>query len=357
MNPHPIRVLIVDDSPVACLVLKRMIADDPDIEVVATAANGREALNLIPRLDPSIVCTDLQMPVMDGLELTRAVMDRYPRPILMVSSYVQKEDTKTVFSALKAGAVDVYPKPRDGLNPDNADAAKSLKRKIKIVAGVHVFRKPAKATVAPSASNTLPPRIPVLSPGVRILGIGASTGGPQALGVILPQLPADFPLPVLCVQHLSKGFMDGFLSWLAGMCQLTPKIAREGEPALPGKIYFPPENAHLEIGASGRLFPSPKPPMQGHRPAVDATFHSLAKHYGKAAAAVLLTGMGADGAQGMLAIAQAGGVTVAQDEKSCVVFGMPAQAIALNAATYVMSPDEIARFFIAAAAAGGPLKS
>jgi two-component system chemotaxis response regulator CheB len=338
----PIRVLLVDDSPLALTILQRMLAASPEIQVVGTARNGREALALIPQLQPAVICTDLHMPVMDGLELTREVMLRYPRPMLVVSVSVQQDDTTNIFRLLEAGAVDVCPKPRSGLVTDDAHVTQELIGKIKILSGVVVFRKHRCASLTPVSPGHAQPA--VIGPAaVRMVAIGASTGGPQALQTILTELPPDFPVPILCVQHISEGFLQGLVDWLASQCRLKVKIAQPGELALPGTIYFPQERTHLQIDDNGRLMSSLAPPLEGHRPSVTLTFQSMARSYGSAAVGILLTGMGRDGAEGMRAIAQVAGITIAQDEESCAVFGMPKQAIDLGAAQYILPLHEIAR--------------
>jgi two-component system, chemotaxis family, protein-glutamate methylesterase/glutaminase len=345
MNPHnraPIRVLLVDDSPLALTALRRLLSASPEIQVVGTAQNGREALELIPQLQPAVICTDLHMPVMDGLELTREVMLRYPRPILVVSVSVQRDDTTNIFRLLEAGAVDVCPKPRSGLVTDEGQVTQELIAKIKILSGVVVFRRHRRTSLPPAAPGQA--QRSVSGPAaVRIVAIGASTGGPQALQTILTELPADFPAPILCVQHISDGFLQGLVDWLAAQCRLKVKIAQPGELALPGTIYFPQERTHLEIDDNGRLMCSLAPPLEGHCPSVTLTFQSIARSYGSAAVGILLTGMGRDGAEGMRAIAQVAGITIAQDEESCVVFGMPKHAIDLGTARYILPVKDIAR--------------
>ena len=347
MNPvgqnskFPIRVLLVDDSLITLAILKRLLASAPEIQVVGTAINGKEALGMIPSLQPDVICTDLHMPVMDGLEFTRAVMERFPRPILVLSMSVQKEQTTNIFQLLEAGAIDVMAKPRGtavaGYEPD----ARELVGKIKILAGVVVIRKCRKepyATAPPSGNNL--PLIEAVLP--RIIGIGASTGGPQAFQEILSHLPGNLPVPLLCVQHISEGFMQGLVDWLAEKCPLKIMIAETGIQPQPGTVYFPREGTHLVLDSQGRLECSNALPYDGHRPSISVTFKSLAWLYGKSAAGVLLTGMGRDGVDGMRAIAQTGGTTIAQDEESSTIFGMPKEAIAANAARYVLPLPKIA---------------
>jgi two-component system chemotaxis response regulator CheB len=318
-----------------------MLSVAPEIQVVGTARNGREALELIPQLQPAVICTDLHMPVMDGLELTKEVMRQHPRPILVVSVSVQQENTQHIFRLLEAGAIDVCPKPRSGLVSEYKQLTQELIGKIKILADVASVRKPRNVSSVPASPDTVRP-VCTGPAAVRIVAIGASTGGPQALQTILTQLPADFHAPVLCVQHISDGFLRGLVDWLASQCRLKVQVARSGELPVPGTIYFPPERSHLEIDARGRLMSSLAPPLEGHRPSVTVTLRSIARYYGSTAVGVLLTGMGQDGAAGMQAIAQVSGITIAQDEASCVVFGMPKQAIALGAVQYVLPVHQIA---------------
>ena len=341
----PIRVLLVDDSPLVLTILSRMLAQSPEIQVVGTARHGKEALELIPQLQPTVICTDYHMPVMDGLEFTKAVMAQYPRPILVISSTVGLDNRDKVFALLAAGAVDVFPKPAGGLGAD-AEAARQIIGKIKILAGVIVFkRSPQGPSTAVPIKGAPVTGAPPLAP-VRVVAIGASTGGPQALQEILTQLPSGFPCPVLCVQHISEGFLQGLVDWLAMQCRVKVQVALSGEVPRPGAVYFPEEGTHLTIDNKGRLVSSHQLPVGGHRPAVTVLFNSVAEYYGSSAVAVLLTGMGSDGAAGMQAIARAGGVTMAQDEASCIVFGMPKQAIDAGAVRYILPPSEIGRTLI-----------
>ena len=403
MNEKPIRVLLVEDSPVATIILKRILNSPPLLKVVGTARTGIEGLRLIPAARPDVICSDLQMPEMGGLEFIREVMATSPKPILVISASVQAEDTQNVFELLAAGAVDVFPKPR-GSVMDNYEAMKQeLITKVRILAGVSVFTlrrnrlmHPMKPKLLGDLALSSPARILAksdrtqknkhlnkhlaekpasnVSSGLakprlqfapvtkrveikeinlqrtpvpfRVVAIGASTGGPQALQAILSALPSNFPVPVICVQHISEGFLQGLVDWLGSECRLMAKIACHGEYPEPGKIYFPPERKHLELDSRGRFLHSSAPPFSGHRPSVTATFNAVASYYGSRAVAVLLTGMGRDGADGMLSIAQAGGLTIAQNEASCVVFGMPKEAIALGAADRVLPIADIAPMLI-----------
>lgn len=347
MNMQPkIKVLLVDDSLIALTLLRKMLSSAPDIEVAGTAKNGKEALELIPRLDPAIVCTDLHMPVMDGLELTREIMDRHPRPILVISASVS-EGNSNVFQLMDAGAVDVFSKPHGGLETEYIRQSNDLVNRIRILAGVHVFRKrkkdAAQARVMPEKA-----RFQARQTRLRIVAIGASTGGPQALQHILSRLPAGFPLPIVCVQHIGNGFLEGLAEWLQSICSINVEIASEGAVPMPGVVYFPREEAHLLVDGGGRFRYSRDMPLNGHRPSVTVMFQSIAERYGSGAIGVLLTGMGNDGAEGLKAMADAGGMTIAQDEATSVVFGMPKRAIELGAAGNVLPLEEIAPMILEA---------
>ncbi len=331
-----ITVLLVDDSLISVTILKRILGMDPAIEVVGTARNGEEALRLIPQLDPKVVCTDLHMPVMDGLRLTQEIMARYPRPILVVSVSVER-NSGNVFHLLEAGALDVFQKPRSGAEDEYIHTARELIGKIRVLSGVHVFKRAKRLQHAP------PGHFPQMNGKMqRIVAIGASTGGPQALYTILSRVPADYRYPIVCVQHISEGFLGGMIEWLRGACALNIKIALEGEPVRPGYVYFPAEGVHLEITEQGRFHYSNEFSEEGHTPSISVMFRSLAGYCGGMAVGVLLTGMGSDGAAGMRSIADAGGLTIAQDEMTSVVYGMPKKAIEMKAAGKVLPLEEIA---------------
>jgi two-component system, chemotaxis family, protein-glutamate methylesterase/glutaminase len=234
-----IKVLLVEDSPIAATILKRILQSSPQIEVVGVAHTGIEGLELVPKLQPDVICTDLHMPRMNGLEFTSEVMANFPRPILVISASVQEEDTENVFELLEAGAVDIFPKPRAGLATEYESVKQELINKIKVLSGVKVFTQRRK--VKPQTSKLdLPEKLPEIvipkpsnfiaaSTRAKILAIGSSTGGPQALQTLLGQLPNNFPLPVVCVQHISEGFLQGLIDWLSISCHLPIRIAQAGK--------------------------------------------------------------------------------------------------------------------------------
>jgi len=338
-----IRVLLVDDSPIVLNILQRLLSRSSEIQVVGTAANGKEALDLLAALNPDVICTDLHMPVMNGLELTHEVMSRYPRPILVISVSVEA-GSPNVFRLLEAGAVDVFPKPRAIQGADFDKAADELASRIRILDGVRVLRRSSGIKNLSSVSSITPPiNRPRPHATPHIVVIGASTGGPQALRDILSTLPASFPVPVVCIQHIGSDFLSGMVEWLDDACVLTVCKACQGETPLPGIVYFAPEEAHLSLDSDGRFLLSIEPPVDGHRPSVTVTMDAVARYFGSSAVGVLLTGMGRDGADGMASIAAAGGITIAQDEASCVVYGMPKEAVALGSVQHILPLDQIAQ--------------
>lgn len=342
----PIRVLLVEDSEIAIRLLQRAIESTGMLKVVGTAKTGVEGLELLETTQPDVICTDLHMPRMNGLEFTRQVMVQSPRPILVISNSVRDEDRRTVFELLEAGAVDVFPKPVMSSPEHYAQVATQLVAKIKVLAGVKVFklrRSRLDAMAAGASPIVIPPAIGQgLSTAVAIGAIGASTGGPQALRDILSQLPAHFPLPLVCVQHISFGFLHGLVDWLAMSCALPIQIAHAGQRPQPGVVYFPPESRQLEFDAQGRFVTFRTEAVEGHCPSVTATFRSIARVFGARSVGILLTGMGVDGALGLRELFQAGSWTIAQDEATSVVFGMPRAAIELGAAKQVLPLSAIA---------------
>lgn len=340
--PRPgVRVLIVDDSVVVRRVLKRLLESDPGIHVIGMAADGGEAVELTAQLRPDLVTMDLMMPGMDGLEATARIMAYHPTPVLFFSSYFDHDGMHSRVDALAAGALDVIEKPT--LVPDDQwDAqASTLVRKVKALAQVpvvaHIRGSHVRARRVPRVGR----RAAGATQPVDVIAIGVSSGGPRVLDEILSGLPQAFALPVLIVQHMAEGFMPGLIEWLQQRCPLPITVAADDEMILPGRVLFAPDSAHLVAQRTGRVRLSRTLPVNGHRPSVDVTFASVATVYGAAAAGIVLTGMGSDGASGLLALRHAGAVTMVQSEESCVVFGMPRAAIELGAAQRVLSPAQI----------------
>ncbi|HEY9738960.1 MAG TPA: chemotaxis protein CheB [Coleofasciculaceae cyanobacterium] len=345
------RVVLVEDSPVALEILQRLLNSSPDVDVVGTARDGVEGLEVINRTQPDVICTDFLMEKMDGLELTERVMADDPRPILVISNFVQKKDVDNVFRLLQAGAADVFPKPSTDSPTDYEQLKAALVTKIKVLSNMKVAAKRpgqslnAKPMTFGAFSGNQPPMTNVSS-RVKVIAIGASTGALPSIQKIVCQLPANFPFPIICTVHVSTGVLSGLVNWLSSECPLRVKIAEVGESPAPGTVYFAPEKNDLELDSRGKFIYTDCPETNKHCPSITATFTSIARFYGKATAAVLLTGLGHDGAEGLQIISQAGGITVAQEEKGGAAFGMVKEAMNLKAVQQVLGIDKIAPFLL-----------
>jgi two-component system chemotaxis response regulator CheB len=336
-----VRVLIVDDSAVTREVLSALLNSEPDIRVIGQASTGAEAVELTATLRPDLVMMDLMMPGMDGMEATRRIMARHPTPVLFLSSFFDKEGTYSRADAIAAGALDVVEKP--ALMPDWRwhNAAGKLVQKVKSLAKVPVIAHIHGARKLLAQEDTQTGTF--VGPAADIVAIGASSGGPSVIEALLSSLPPTYALGIVVVQHMTDGFTTTMLRWLQDRCALPIKVAEEGDAVVPRRVLVTPETSHMVVAAGGRVHLSDAEPVNGHRPSIDVTFQSVAKAYGARSAGVLLTGMGSDGARGLLAIRHAGGVTLAQDEPSSAIFGMPRSAIELRAAQQVLPPAGISR--------------
>jgi two-component system chemotaxis response regulator CheB len=342
-----VRVLVAEDSLTIRKRLVEVLSEDPGIEVVAEAADGKEAIELCERLRPDVVTLDMMMPVMTGVAATEHIMAYCPTPILVVSSSTNRGELYRTYDALAAGAIDVLDKPRgDAL--DGAWEAR-LRAAVKLVSRIKVITHLRGRSVA-SARAAAPPvtaRVPL-----QALALGGSTGSPGVVVEILRDLPSDFPLPVLLVVHINEPFGKAFAEWLDAQLSVRVRYACDGEPLPrgPGVLMAPP-GRHLVL-ERGALRLEDGPERFSCKPSVDVLFSSLARALGPAALGCLLTGMGKDGAEGLLAMRRAGAPTVAQDEATSVVFGMPREAILLGAAERVLPRQEIGPALLAAARYG-----
>lgn len=329
------RVLLAEDSAVTREFLVYLLSQDPDIEVVGTVRDGAEAVARAADLRPDLILMDVHMPRMNGYEATRLIMERTPTPIVMISASFDTENLPLTFEAIKAGALTIVEKPGGPGHPDHERSVRHLLDTVRLMAEVKVVRR------WPRRAGTRPPAAPPATGKVRLIGIGASTGGPPVLAEILGQLTGELRVPVLVVQHIASGFGAGLVSWLQNCTALPVKQAEAEEPLRSGSVYFAPENLQMAVTADGRIRLSAGPAEDGFCPSVTYLFRSMAAAFGPAAAGILLTGMGRDGAAGLAELRAAGGITIAQDQESSVVFGMPGAAIRLGAAAHVLSPPEI----------------
>jgi two-component system chemotaxis response regulator CheB len=347
-----LRVLVVDDSSVQRGMLVALLDADPDLEVVGQASSGEDGVRAAARLRPDVITMDLRMPGMDGLAATRRIMQESPTPIVMVTSSVSREDREVAFEAFQAGILAIAEKPM-ALSP-RSPAAAELLRTVKSMAQLKVVRRWAPGRF--QAPSTPAPAAPPIRPATwrpEVVAIGASTGGPQALRQILTGLPATFPAPIVIVQHIADGFVSGMVDWLRPQCSLPIALATSGQPLVGPGVYVAPTGRHLVVRKHS-LALTDDPPIAGHRPSATTLLHSVARAYGPKALGILLTGMGDDGALGLREMKQAGAVTVAQDEASSVVFGMPAVAIELGAADHVLPPSKIADLLLDLTGTTGP---
>jgi two-component system, chemotaxis family, protein-glutamate methylesterase/glutaminase len=338
-----IKVLIVDDSPVATALLKHILSSDPQIEVIGTASNGEEAIVFAETEKPDLITMDIIMPRMDGFQATRKIMEANPVPILVVSASVKREEVNKTWRAVEAGAVGVLEKPSYAdMGVPDGNAAK-LVETVKVMSQVKTVRRWKKTSendqIASSQKILKQDRA---KKEIKIVAIGASTGGPQALKQILSQLPKSFKLPILLVQHIAAGFTEGFANWMNTASALPVHLATDGEQPRPGHVYVAPDSHHMKIGRNGKISLSADADDNGIKPSVASLFRSVAEVYGSHAIGVLLTGMGRDGANELNLMKIKGAITIAQDKQSSMVFGMPGEAVKIGAAKYSLSPDKIA---------------
>ena len=340
----PIKVLLVDDSPTSRQLLSRIIESTPDMKIVGEALDGLEAVRLVEKLSPDVVLMDVTMPRMDGLEATREIMNVKPTPIVVISGSVSAE-TNIAFEAINAGALSVLKKPGGPISANYDAAAKEIQSVVRAMAGVRVIRhsKPSRVPLRLSSDPPLP-TTPQVNAKPEIVAIASSTGGPQTLAEILKALPPSFQLPVVIVQHISEDFVGPLVYWLSTVVSLPVRIAKQGDQPVPGTVFFAPGSRHLQITRDHYFSFTDVPSNVPHIPSGDVLLESVARNYGSRAIGAVLTGMGADGARGLRAMYDAGAMTVAQDEASCIVFGMPKEAIGLGAARQVLSPSQISQF-------------
>lgn len=335
-----IRVIIADDSLVAREMLTQILSSDPEIEVVGQARNGEEAVDMVARLRPDLITMDVHMPKMDGLQATERIMAYTPTPILVVSTSVYGEGMGRAFDALAIGALEVIkkPEPKDWASLDAI--GREIIRKVKILARVRVI------THIRGRRGTRDAHIEHIKLGshpatLQLVAIGSSTGGPSALLQVLGRLPENFRLPIVIAQHIAEGFVPGLASWLDAGCKLSVVAAEVGRVLMPGVAYLAATGSNMEVDGVTIKFSEPKA-GQLYIPSADTLFESVARSYGRRAAGILLTGMGADGARGLKHLHDLGAPTICQDEASSTVWGMPKAAIDLGAASTVLPVHEIA---------------
>jgi two-component system chemotaxis response regulator CheB len=338
MIPPKVRVLVVEDSLTARKHLVSVLNADPDLAVIGEAEDGRRAIELCRSLRPDVVTLDMMLPLLSGVAVTEYIMAYCPTPILVVSSSVNRGELYKTYDALAAGAVDVFEKP-SGRDPDGA-WERGLVGAVKIAARIRVITHVrGKLAALNYVNGVVESNVDAVGATQRsLIAIGASTGGPAAIVDIFRELPANFPVPILLVIHIGDAFSSVFAEWLDGQTKLRVRYARDGEQ-IPARgnsgVLMAPPGSHL-IAANGHLWLKNTPERNSCRPSIDVLFESIAPHHGPETVACLLTGMGRDGAAGLLALRRAGALTIAQDEASSVIFGMPREAIEMGAAERVL---------------------
>ncbi len=348
MRADKIKVLVADDSQVTRMLLVQLLSSDPCILVIGAVNDGQAALDFLAGSAdrPDVVVMDIHMPRLDGFEATRRIMETQPLPIIICTATASPQDLAVAFRSMEAGAVACVEKPV-ALGPDFEPRLHNLLQTVRLMSEVKVVRRRNRSQSAPviaPASRSGKPRVFV---GVKLIGIGASTGGPPVLQTILAGLPKDFPVPLLIVQHIARGFLPGMVDWLSQTTGMRVQIAAHGATPLPGHAYVAPDDFHLAADAHGYLVLAREPAENGLRPAVSYLFRSLADSYGANAVGVLLTGMGRDGAAELKRMKDHGAHTIAQDRDSSIVHGMPGAAIELAAASQVLAAEKIAGALIA----------
>jgi two-component system chemotaxis response regulator CheB len=348
MPQEKIKVLVADDSPLTRMLLVQLLNSDPGIRVVGAVNDGVAALDFLEAGHdrPDVVIMDMHMPRLNGFEATRRIMETRPLPIIICTATADPQELAVAFRSMEAGAVACVAKPV-ALGEQFESCRQHLLETVRLMSEVKVVRRWSRARAADAAIGTISPNRSTAVPAVRVIGIGASTGGPPVLQRILGGLPGDFAAPLLIVQHIARGFLPGMVEWLSQSTSLRIRIAAHGELPLPAHAYVAPDDFHLGITATGRIMLAREEPESGLRPAVSYLFRTLADHCGARAVGVLLTGMGKDGAVELKRMRDRGALTIAQDRDSSIVHGMPGEAIQLGAASQVLAADQIAAALLA----------
>ncbi|AKA68364.1 chemotaxis-specific protein-glutamate methyltransferase CheB [Clostridium scatologenes] len=337
-----IKVLVVDDS----LIVQQMIVDilnsDKDIKVIGVANSGESAIKFMHKNKPDIVTMDIIMPGIGGFEAIKMIMETNPVPIIVISGLSDNENMNKTFEAMESGAVSVIEKPLEIKSNDFEKISENIIKTVKLMSEIKVVKRKAnynkmKPNISSKFNNSFT--------NIKLVVIGVSTGGPPVLQTIFSKLPENIKVPILVVQHIVPGFINGLIDWLSKSTKYPIHIAKQEEKVLPGHIYFAPDGFHMEIRPNNKVFLSNEEKENGLKPSVSHLFRSAADYYGKEVMGILLTGMGRDGAKELKLLKDKGALTVVQDKESSVVYGMPGEAVKLGAETYILSPEKIVELF------------
>lgn len=337
-----IKVLIVEDSPVVRELLIYILGSDPEIRVIGTAENGEKAVDFVKRTRPDVITMDINMPKMNGLEATRIIMETNPVPIVIVSGSYDVKEVDTTFRTMEAGAVAAVQRPGGIGHPEHEANKQELIQTIRLMSEIRVVKRwPVQKTATPEIPASFMTGVPQVYSEIRAVAIGASTGGPPALQTILSGMKSGLFPPLLIVQHITTGFLDGMVTWLGKTSGVQLHIAKQGDSLMQGHAYFAPDGFNMGVDGSGKISLTTERPENGFCPSVSFLFRSVANVFGRNAVGVLLTGMGKDGAEELKLMKDKGAVTIAQDRESSVVYGMPGEAVRIGAAMYTLSPQSI----------------
>lgn len=340
-----INILVVEDSNAVREFIVELLNAEPGMRVIGTANNGAAALEAVQHYRPDVITMDIHMPIMNGVEATRRIMEQHPTPIVIVSGSEDPREVVTTFDAIDAGALAMLPRPVGIGHPQHEDMRREFVQTVKSMSEVKVVRRWPRVRPAESVQHEKAGLAEQLA-RIRIVAIGASTGGPAVLQTILSALPKDFPVPILIVQHMSPGFMPGFIDWLEHYSALPLHLATHGERLSSGHVYLAPDGFQMKVLHGESIILTRDQPMNGLRPSVSYLFQSVVENFGADAVAGLLTGMGRDGAEELRLLKEKGAVTFVQDKDSSVVYGMPGEAIRLDAAMLVLPPEKIAGMLV-----------
>lgn len=346
-SKRKIHVLLVEDSSVMQMLLRHAIESDPELQVIDAAGSAEQAKEMLCRMNPDVLVVDLFLPNQNGFELTREIMNTHPIPVIIVSAFFSNKDKEMAFQGITAGALLVLEKPRGPNDPGYQEKINQINQSIKLVSDIKLI---TRKTVTPVQQYSIPltfqPKQQKTILPYRAVAMGSSLGGPQALRLILSSLPSNFPVPIFVVQHISPGFVNEMARWIQLSCKIKIRVPEHGETAQPGYAYLAPDRFHMTVSSDGTILLVYEPHDKILQPSVSRLLQSVADAYGNESIAVILTGMGSDGAKEMVLLRQKGAMTIVQNKETSTIFGMPGEAIRLGGGECVLPLEEIPKKLI-----------